>query len=266
MNRQTRYENFEKFANDAEARFNELRDRDERAKVLSSFYSFHVVKGGAMGGVDKRVVEVFFGNRPIDRVRTVEHSNGSFPQSHDKLLTERGVTLRYERTDTGTVICTLYPANSQNISPREDSIILNWIADPKALQSRFKLQWHWKAFISYMECTSLDGEPTVFDRILVGYLRFTCLLVVDGRVGKRKVIEAIGTMVGYVFTIGLSGFLLLLINMAGSSSDAEKVKVEIKTTSRQLSEANGVIQAQNERIASLERRIDAIQAVKAERP
>ncbi|MBU2830077.1 hypothetical protein [Acidithiobacillus ferriphilus] len=263
MNRQSRYKDFEKFANDAEARFTALRDADERAKNFSNFYSFYAVKGGAMGGIDKRVFEVFFGNRPIDHVQTFEPQGGGFPQKQDKRLTERGGTLRYERTDVGTVVCTLFPANTKDFCQREDSIVLDWIVKPKALHSSRKLQSHWRAFISYMECTSVDGEPSALDKIRVGYLRFTRLLVIDGRVAKRKVVETVEKIVGYALTIGLSGFLLMLINVVGSSGDKEKVKAEIEAVSHQLSEANGVIHAQNERIVALERRIDAIQTAKA---
>ena len=266
MNRQSRYEDFEKFTNDAEARFNALRNADERAKSFSNFHSFYAVKGGAMGGIDKRVFEVFFGNRPIDNVKTFESHGEQFPQQQNKLLTERGITLRYERTDIGTIVCTLFPATTKDLCQREDSIVLDWITNPKALHSKGKLKSHWRAFISYMECTSIDGEPSILDKVRVGYLRFTRLLIIDGRVGKRKVVEAVVKIVGYALTIGLSGFLLALINMVGASGDTEKVKAEIAATSRQLAEANGIVHAQSERIASLERRIDAIQTAKAEGP
>lgn len=38
-----------------------------RAKDLSNFYSCYAKKGGAMGGVDKRIVEVFFGKEALRR-------------------------------------------------------------------------------------------------------------------------------------------------------------------------------------------------------
>ncbi|PXW91546.1 hypothetical protein C7444_1351 [Sphaerotilus hippei] len=266
MSRQSRYEDFEKFTNDAEARFTELRDTDERAKNFSDFYSFYAVKGGAMGGIDKRVFEVFFGNRPIDHVQTFESQGGQFPLKQDQLLAERGATLRYERTDVGTIVCTLFPAKTKNLCQREDSIVLDWITYPKALHSRRTLEGHWRSFISYMECTSVDGEPRALDKMRVGHLRFTRLLVIDGRVAKRNVVEAVEKIVGYVLTIGLSGFLLTLINMVGASGETEKVKAESAAVPLQLSEASGIIHAQNERIISLERRIDTIQTAIAEWP
>jgi hypothetical protein len=100
----------------------------------------------------------------------------------------------------------------------------------------------------------------------IGYLRFTRLLVIEGRVAKRKVVEAVEKIVGYALTIGLSGFLLAVINMMGASGDTEKAKAEIAAVSRQLSEANGVIHAQDERLASLERRIDTFARAQGPNP
>jgi len=262
LSRQTRYDDFEKFADSAEATFNALLDADARAKSLSNFYSFYAVKGGAMGGLDKRVFEVFFGNRPIDHVETFESKEGEFPQRQSKLLTERGVCLRYERTDIGTVICTLFPAETKSLHQREDSILLEWIAHPRSLHSQCKLNEHWRAFISYMECTSVDGEPSVLDKLRVSYLRFTQILVIDGRAGRRRITSVAGSIFSYALTIGLSGFLLTLINMFGASRDAEKLQTDYVAESRDLSDARGVVRAQSERIMSLEQRIDAIQCPK----
>lgn len=264
MNRQSRYDDFDKFANEAEARFTALRDDDERAKHFSTICSFYAIKGGAMGAIDKRVFEVFFGRRPIDRVQTFEFQSGQAPQKHDQLLTESGVMLRYARTDVGTVICTLFPTDTKDLKQREDSIVLDWIADPKKLHSEYTLKSHWRAFISYMECTSVDGEPRALDQIRIGYLRFTRRLVIDGRAAKIEIVSAIEKIVGFALTIGLSGFLLTLINIVGVSGDTERLKVEIAAVSQRLSEANGVIHAQSERIVSLERRIDIL--AKDEKP
>jgi len=262
--RQSRYKDFELFANEAKARFTNLRDADERANDFAEIYSFYAVKGGAMGGVDKRLVEVFFGNRPIDQIQTFELQGDQLPLQQHKTLIERGVVLHYQRTDAGTVVCTLFPANTMDLRQREDSIILDWIKNPKVLQSRRKIKTHWRAFISYMECTSVDGEPTVLDIIRVANLRFTRHLVIDGRIAKRKVVVAAEKILGYTLTVGLSGFLLLLINMMLPSGETEKAKAEITTVSRQLSEENEVIHAQKDNITSLKRGIDNIQKTECE--
>lgn len=259
MSRKDRYEDFEQFADGAEALFNGLLASDSRAKDLSNFYSFYAKKGGAMGGVDKRVVEVFFGNRAIDHVETFESQDGAFPQRQSKLLSERGASLRYERTDTGTVICTLFPAETKASRQREDSILLDWIANPRSLHSNRKVGAHWRSLISYMQCTSIDGEPTMLDNWRVGYLRFTRRLIVEGRAETTRIVAAIESVFRYALTIGLSGFLLTLINVFGGSKEAEKQHAEYLSLTRDLSDARGFIKAQSERIVSLEQRVDALQ-------
>ena len=175
------------------------------------------------------------------------------------MLIEKGVALHYRRTDAGTVVCTLFPANTMDLRQREDSIVLDWIRNPKVLQSRRKIKAHWRAFISYMECTSVDGEPTVLDIIRVAYLRFTRHLVIDGRIAKRTFVVAAELILGYTLTVGLSGFLLLLINMMFPSSETGKIKSEITSVSRQLSMENEVVHAQEYDFLSLKRDIDKIQ-------
>ena len=241
--------------------FKGLLASDSRAQDLSTYYSFYAKKGGAMGGVDKRIVEVFFGNRPIDSVETFEPLDGMFPQRQSKLLSERGVSLRYERTDTGTVICTLFPAETKASRQREDSILLEWIANPRSLHSKRKVGAHWRSLISYMQCTSVDGEPTALDKWRIGYLRFTRRLFVDGRAETTRIVAAIESAFRYALTIGLSGFLLTLINVFGGPKEVGKLQAEHVSLARELSDARGFIKAQSERIVSLEQRVDAMQRV-----
>ncbi len=205
MRRNERYEEFEQFANKAESLFNGLLASDRRANNLSKFYSFYAKKGSAMGGVDKRVVEVFFGSKPIDDVKTFESQDGAFSKRQSTLLTERGACLRYERTDIGTVICTLFPAETKNFRQKEDSILLAWIANPRSLHSKCKVHAYWRSLISYMQCTSVDGEPTMLDNWRIGYLRFTRRLIADGHVNKKRIVATIGSISRYILTIGLSG-------------------------------------------------------------
>lgn len=214
-----------------------------------------------MGGVDKRIVEVFFGNRAIDHVETFESQEGAFPRRQSQHLSERGACLRYERTDTGTVICTLFPAETKASRQKEDSILLEWVANPRSLHSKRKIGTHWRSLISYMQCTGIDGEPTTIDKLRIGYLRFTRRLIVDGRAETTHVVAALKSAFHYALTIGLSGFLLTLINVFGGSKEVEKQQAELASLTRNLSDARGYIKAQSERIVSLEQRVDALQRV-----
>ena len=61
MTRTEKYAEFEKFWNAARNIFEALRDEGPRAIKYSRMFSFYSVPGGAMGGTDRTLVEVFFG-------------------------------------------------------------------------------------------------------------------------------------------------------------------------------------------------------------
>ena len=54
-------------------------------------------------------------------------------------------------------------------------------ADLTPLTGRGTLETHWRALRSYAEVTSLDGEPSLLDRLAVRWLRFTRPRIVDNR-------------------------------------------------------------------------------------
>ncbi|MER2528769.1 MAG: hypothetical protein ABTR07_12640 [Candidatus Competibacter denitrificans] len=261
MSRESRYKDFDEFSNSADKHFNNLNKTDERFKEISEVYSFNIAKGGATGGLDKRIIEIFFGKRPIDKVQILEQvEEGQFPQQRETLVVEKGAMLRYQRTDIGNAICTIFPAKTKDLSQREDFIILGFINKPKSLKSKRKLGKHWRAFMSYMECTSVDGSPNLVDKLRVAYLRFTRISVSNGKANERRIFTAIKTIMVYTLTIGLSGFLLALINTFNDVGETKQIKNEIYEVSHKLSKAYGVIYAQNQRIASLEKRIDTTQS------
>lgn len=208
--RQSRYEAFTKFADSADSYFNDLRNCNKRAQEFHDTHTFYAVKGGAYGGVDKRIVEVFFGKRPIDSALTFEPDN-MFAGPKVVLVMEQGAHLLYERTDIGSVLCTLYPAKTEALRQREDFLVLQRIRNPRWLNTNWIRKCHWRAFMSYMECTSVDGEPSLMDRMRVGYLRLMCPLVTGDRVSKRSIATGAQKLISFALTVGLSGFLLLAI-------------------------------------------------------
>jgi len=211
MDRQDAYREFDAFADEAENRFKEIMKNDEKAKELASCYSFYVVKGGAQGAVDKRIVEIFFGNRPFDNVAIVAQDTNGFPQKRNTFLTEQGACLRYERTDMGTVMVTLYPATTENLKQYEDFILYEYVKDPRRLRKNRYNRVHWRAFISYMQCTSIDGKPSFSERARKSWIKVSRKLAVNGKVQQPKLVEGCLLIGRYVITVGLSGFLLALI-------------------------------------------------------
>lgn len=211
MGRQQAYKEFDKFANSASRKFHALMANDNRAKFLKGKYSFYADKGGSSGAFDKRVVEVFFGIRAFDSVETFSLSPNGKPLLQNRQLTERGACLKYERVDDGSVICTLYPAQTKDYKPIEDCIYLKLFKTPEKLNKKQTIYSHWNLFISYMVCTSLDCHPTVCDRLRVACYRFIKRQIKDGKVMRAPVLNLTYRVLEFMLSVGLSGFLLAII-------------------------------------------------------
>lgn len=251
MNRQGAYAQFERFAENAETVFNEFVSNDARAIKLSQEYSFYAVKGGANGGIDKRIVEIFFGARPFDEVTMLSDNGKGFPAPRTTLLSERGACLRYERMDNGFVLCTLYPATTNNLRHVEDFILLEKIDNPSKLNFKRTISVHWRKFISYMEYTNIETSPHILDRLRVWWLRFTKPLSVDGRIRNRKVFVVFGKIFGYAITVGLSGFLLAIVNYYIDNKEIETIRNEQIQYIKDIKYANERIDDQKNQIQNL---------------
>ncbi len=207
-NRLTRIEDFKKFKDEAENIFRTIAENDHSHKHLDEVFSLYIAPGGRMGGSDEKVIEVFYGSRTIGRVTTI----GENFQQRRRREVENGAALHYSLTDAGNVVCTLYPAKSDNRRPIEDSILFEYIKSPSSL--RKKATSHWKAFLSYMEVTCLDGNPSLIQQSRVIYLRNFKQCIIDNTVQARKVSVLLKEVFKYVLTIGLSGFLILVFTLA----------------------------------------------------
>ena len=265
MTRQDSYKQFDVFADNAQVIFDELLKTDVRATDLSKRYSFYAVKGGAMGGVDKRLVEVFFGARPFDHVTVLGAEGGGFSSPRTTFMSERGACLRYERTDSGSVVCTLHPAETNNLKQVEEFIFYEVIRNPAILNSKKVVSRHWRAFISYMECTNIDSSSTFSDRVRVGWLRFTRQLSIGAKLQRSRLHAAAERIAGYVLTVGLSGFLLAIVNYYVGSKDIDQLRDQQKASSQSVARAQGSIEAQAGHIRYLESQVGEMQS-KASQP
>ncbi|RXK88507.1 hypothetical protein EST62_03100 [Chlorobaculum sp. 24CR] len=251
--RAKRYAAFDKFYGDAKELFESYADSTPECKHLGDLYSLCICPGGRHGGLDKRKVEIFYGNRPFDSVTTIDKNL----QPTKKLETAHGATLSYQRTDDGQVLCCLYPAASENFRPPEDFIILGVVKNPATLTSESKR--HWKKFLAYMQVTCLDGKPSIFQRIRVFYIRNFKECVVNGTVQRRKASEFTGKIVQYAATVGLSGFIILFVTLAKESSDstqAEKNRQEMLRIYSNIQASTQLIAKNSEAIEAEIQRLD----------
>jgi len=199
------------FVNLAVDWFPEIAKRDPRHQFLADRYGFHVVPGGRERADDRQLLEVFYGERAIEQVtetRPRPGQNGGLPSSRRTLVTERGASLRYQRTDHGTVLCLLEPARSQGFERPESLIVLAHIKDPRVLTGKPILERHWRSLISYFECSSIDGDPGFSDRIRVWWLLYTKPLTIDGKAQRRHIIPVGGQILKWAIAIGLAAALL----------------------------------------------------------
>lgn len=222
IRRLERCEDFKLFLRLAKEWFPNIAQSDDRHQFFAQIYGFHILCGGRFGGVDKRTLEVFYGQRPFDcvfEIRQTPEKNGKLspPRRHRRLLLDSGAALRYERTDDGLVLCVLEPSRSEGMQRPEEGIILAVIREPRVLTGRPVLESHWRALISYLECSSIDGSPTITDRLRTWWLLSTRRVLIDGQVKDRRAVRVGGEILKWVLTIGLSGALLEVVRLSSKA-------------------------------------------------
>jgi len=230
--RQDRRNDFDEFYKKAVMTFKAFQDNDPRAEKFERIYMVHVCPGSRAGGNNNRVVEIFWGSRGFE---TITLGNSW------KSLTEYGATLLYERDDSGFVMISLYPAGTENRKPIESSISLKLWVDPIKLKDEKFLKKHWKDLMAYMECTSLDGNPTFWQRQRISYLRYFRHLVIDNKWTPTKFSAFIKGVLKVVVAACFSGAVLIyLINDMTQPSTTEtdtqlkEVNRNLETVSKQL--------------------------------
>lgn len=222
--RQERKNDFDEFYNSAKDIFIAFRDQDERAEKFERLYMLSVCPGSRAGGNNNRIVEVFWGSRPFE---TITQGNSW------KSLSEYGATLLFERDDSGFVMISIYPAGNENKKPIESSISLKLWIDPTRLKSNTFLKSLWNDFMAYMECTSLDGNPTLKQRMRISYLRYFKHTVVDKTWLPTKFSDFTGDLIKWVLTVGLSGVIIYALTILSQPNTTES-EIQLKNVNEKL--------------------------------
>jgi hypothetical protein len=191
----------------------------------------NICPGSRAGGNDTRTVEVFWGARNFE----IETEG-----RHWRALHEMGATLHFYRDDSGFVLITIYPAYTENRKPIETSITLYIWLDPIKLNNRSFLKKCWNDFMAYMECTSLDGNPTIYQRLRISYLRHFKHLVIENNWMPTKISKFLKDILKFVLSIGLSGFILFLITLFIEPS-SKATEDQIKVTNNKLDSISNIL-------------------------
>ena len=247
-----RIKSFDEFRENAKESFGAYAKSDSSNERLDKLFSLCICPGGRDGGLNKKIVEVFYGNRPIDSVEEV----GENWQTITRLETAHGATLSYFRTDDGHVICNLYPAKSENQRPLEEVILLDYLSDPRLLKDRSKL--HWKMFVAYMESTCIDGAPNILQRLRVFYLRNFKRYVQDKIVKSRKAVDLIKELSKYVLTVGLSGFIILFVTIIKDGLDSKAQDTEVQELQSVSEQTLGELEVISGRTAALDENLSEV--------
>ncbi len=192
--------------------FYEIAELDKTHKEREQFYCFYVQPGGRWGANDPRIVEVFYGSRPYESYTVNERNISGYPQKTIKNPAETGASIVYKRGPAGHCLVQLFPPETEDLKQLESFVILEFRLDPRLLTGNNTLKKHWKAFSSYQETKSLDGTPTLMDRMRTWWILFSKPLCINEAIHQPKYKTFLAAIVKWVFIVGGSGFLLKLID------------------------------------------------------
>jgi len=221
--RKERFDDFKYLYDTCKETFLKIAASNKSNEYFNDYYSLIIAPGGRWGGTDNRVIEIFYGGKAFDKKRT---EKGGI-----ELLKETGVTLIYQQHDNGFVTITYIPASTENFKVGEDWIMEDLMRDTGKLRDEEFIKKHFNNFVAYMEVTSLDGDPSIWQKFLVWKMRFFMFVNRKAQSQQPKFEEWGGKILRYVLTIGLSGFLLAVITYFKDKStdrNSEKAIQEIR--------------------------------------
>lgn len=215
--RNKRSEDFETFYKCSKGIFESFRTKGEREKYFESLYKLCICPGSRMGGHESRVVEMFWGNRVFDKNEGV----GIDGRRTIHFESESGASMFFFKNDDGYVSIQLYPAHTEHSRPIEDFIFWKLRVAPTNLLSKCFQKCCWNAFMAYMEVTSLDGAPSIWQRLYVWYLRNFKRVVDDKKIIPVRFYSFLRNVGTWALTVGCSGLVIFLLQLWLSPNPSE---------------------------------------------
>lgn len=244
MTRQEKYKDFQEFKKQSENDYKSIITGVKKYPDLNNLYGFYVAPGGRNGGIDDRLVDVFYGHRPIGVKRYI----GSNLQIQDKTEIENGCQISFHHLINGKTFVTLYPCNSETFKFEEDFIVLDFLSDPRKLFKK-RIQKKYCNFLnSYMAVTCSENLASLSDRLTVFYLRNFKQLCINNRVQRSKFFKKITKVLKIIFSVGFSGFCLTFIPFFSNSKQLNELTNEVKEINQQIQQMEAIQNELNSKI------------------
>lgn len=202
--RLNRYSIFDNFAEKANSIFMQFLNEDERAKSFHDSYLLSIWNDKQHVKNNVTYVNIAFGSRPL----IISHHNKGFDT-----ISEQGARLCFYRMENGFVSISLFPAQTDNRRPEEQSIMLHDYVDPHKLSDTKFLKLCWKRLIAYMEYTAIDGRPSWCQKRIVAKMRYNRHMVIDDKYQPTRRSIVWQNRWNFIKTVGFSGFLVAILQL-----------------------------------------------------
>lgn len=218
-----------------EATFNKFKADDKKYNKLDDIYMLNVCPKGRNGAVDKRIAEVFYGASLYDEKTTITKDL----RTNKEFLFEKGATLAFHLNDHGYVAIMLHPSSTPYTKSIESTIFVEDYIHPKRLKDTLFLKKQWNYLNSYMECTSIDGSPSLIDKYRYWKLRHFKSYSVGGNYQRSKFYNFGQDVFKWVLTVGLSGLLIYFFTVFPNNSTSDEY---MKEQNKELKEIKVLLQ------------------------
>lgn len=230
MTRQEKFQEFQKFKQKSENDYKTIASNSKNNKDLEKLYGFYVAPGGRDGGINDRLVNIFYGHRPIGVKRYI----GSNFQVQTKTEIENGCQLSFHHLYNGKTFVTLYPCNSETFKFAEEFIVLDFLNNPKKLSSQRKQKMYFKLLNTYMAVTCSENNANIIEHLIVFYLRNFKQKCINNTVQRSNFFKASKKALTIIITVGFSGFCLAFIPFFSNSKQLNELTKEVKEINQQL--------------------------------
>lgn len=158
-----RYRDFIRLGKLARRRWATAAESKGDVEYLRKLHAFYVLPGGANGGQEALLIDIFFGQRPYEGYKRKFTDDKGQLRNEIGSHTELGARLLYVRQDNGYVECRLVPARTQLSSRRRPDYFRHpLLLHPRRLRDPSVIKRHLRWLTVYMGHTSLDGAVSLY--------------------------------------------------------------------------------------------------------